>query len=97
MVPAFWFSYPLFGDFLNAGQAAGELKLYFFDVGQGDAALLRAPGGQNVLIDGGPDGSVMRELSRALPFWDRTIDIMVLTHPHDDHATVKLSATRWKI
>lgn len=62
-----------------------DLEVSFFDVGQGDAALIESPYGQNILIDGGPDNTVIRRLSEELPFWDRTIDLMVLTHPHDDH------------
>jgi len=62
-----------------------DLKVYFFDVGQGDAILIRTPGGQNVVIDGGPDNTFIIKLGKTLPFYDRTIDLMVLTHPHDDH------------
>ncbi|KKR21272.1 MAG: hypothetical protein UT48_C0010G0020 [Parcubacteria group bacterium GW2011_GWE2_39_37] len=61
------------------------LEIDFLDVGQGDSILIKAPTGQNILIDGGPDNSVLRRLSENLPWWDRQIDLMVLTHPHDDH------------
>jgi len=64
-----------------------NLEVDFLDVGQGDAILIKSPFGQNILIDGGPDGSVLEELSDNLPFWDRQIDLMILTHPHDDHVT----------
>lgn len=64
-----------------------ELEVDFFDVGQGDAILIKTPYGQNVLIDGGPDGSVASRLAENLPWWDRRIDLMVLTHPHNDHVT----------
>ncbi|MDD5291072.1 MAG: ComEC/Rec2 family competence protein [Patescibacteria group bacterium] len=64
-----------------------ELEVDFFDVGQGDAILIKSPMGQNILIDGGPDNKVIEELGKNLPFWDKQIDLMVLTHPHDDHAT----------
>ena len=57
------------------------------DVGQGDAILIKAPGGQNVLIDGGPDKTVIKQLAKNLPWWDKQIDLMILTHPHDDHVT----------
>ena len=62
-----------------------KLAVYFLDVGQGDSMLIRTPAGQNILIDGGPDDSVLEQLSRFLPFWERTIDLMILTHPHADH------------
>ncbi len=60
-------------------------QLWFFDVGQGDAALIRDREGQDMLIDGGPDASVLEGLSEAMPFWDRTIDIVVVTHLDADH------------
>jgi len=63
-----------------------KLQVDFLDVGQGDATLIETPFGQNILIDGGPDKSVVRRLGEELPFWDRVIDLMILTHPHDDHA-----------
>jgi len=64
-----------------------NLGVDFLDVGQGDAILIKTPFGQNILIDGGPDNKVIEELGKNLPFWDRQIDLMVLTHPHDDHVT----------
>ena len=65
--------------------AAKNLEVDFLDVGQGDAILIKAPGGQNILIDGGPDKSVVKRLGENLAWWDKTIDLMILTHPHDDH------------
>jgi competence protein ComEC len=62
-----------------------RLEVDFLDVGQGDAELIRTPFGQNILIDGGPDSSVLKELSKNLPWWDRRLDLVILTHPHDDH------------
>ena len=64
-----------------------ELEVDFLDVGQGDAILIKSPFGQNILIDGGPDSKVIEGLGKNLPFWDKRIDLMVLTHPHDDHVT----------
>lgn len=63
----------------------GSLKVYFFDVGQGDSILIRTPEGKDILIDGGPNSAVIESLGKALPFWDRHIDMVILTHPHDDH------------
>ncbi len=60
-------------------------KIAFFDVGQGDSILIRTREGKNVLIDGGPDKSVLYKLEKHLPWYDRTIDAMILTHPHADH------------
>ncbi|MDP2736962.1 MAG: ComEC/Rec2 family competence protein [bacterium] len=67
--------------------APKNLEVDFLDVGQGDAILIKAPGGQNVLIDGGPDKGVIKRLAENLPWWDKQIDLMILTHPHDDHVT----------
>ena len=61
------------------------LVVAFLDVGQGDAVFVEAPNGNQVLIDGGPNKSVLRELSKQMPFYDRTIDTVILTHPHLDH------------
>ncbi len=71
----FWFSY----------RPSGLLEVSVLDVGQGDAVLLETPHGHVILIDGGPGDSVMRRLGEELPFWERTIDLVVLTHPHEDH------------
>lgn len=63
-----------------------NLDLYFLNVGQGDSVLLRMPyTRQNVLIDGGPDDSVLRELGNILPLSEKKIDLIILTHPHADH------------
>jgi len=65
-----------------------KLHVSFLDVGQGDAILIQTPNGQDILIDGGPDSQkVNLELSKKLPFWDRTIDFVVCTHSQADHIT----------
>ena len=67
---------------------SGKLSVSILDVGQGDAILITSPSGQHILIDGGPSPErLCLELGKALPYWDRTIDLVVLTHPHDDHVT----------
>jgi len=68
-------------------RAPKNLEVDFLDVGQGDAILIKAPAGQNVLVDGGPDKTVIKRLAENLPWWDKRIDLMILTHPHDDHVT----------
>lgn len=55
-------------------------------MGQGDAIFIQAPNKVQVLIDGGPDGAVLRELTSIMPFYDRSIDMVILTHPDADHA-----------
>lgn len=61
-----------------------RLHLVFCDVGQGDAILV-SQGKNQVLIDGGPDDKVIDCLSEQMPFWDREIELVVLTHPEADH------------
>lgn len=63
----------------------GRLRVYYLDVGQGDATLVRTPMSEYVLIDGGPGDKVLEELSAVMPFYERTIDVLILTHPHADH------------
>ncbi|HAS27872.1 MAG TPA: DNA internalization-related competence protein ComEC/Rec2 [Dehalococcoidia bacterium] len=64
-----------------------KLHVSFLDIGQGDAVLLQK-GNIQVLIDGGPSGQALNlALSEKMPFRDRTIELVVLTHPHDDHIT----------
>lgn len=62
-----------------------SMEVVFFDVGQGDSALIKTPEGYRILIDGGPDLSILDKLSAEMPFWERGIDLVVLTHPHADH------------
>lgn len=62
-----------------------KLHVVFCDVGQGDAIYIRTPKGFDMLVDGGPNNAVLSCLSKHMPFWDRTIDIVLLTHPHADH------------
>lgn len=61
------------------------LRVFVFDVGQGDALFLETPDRYQILIDGGPNAAILEKLSRALPFWDRSLDLVALTHPHLDH------------
>lgn len=64
---------------------ADNLKIYFLDVGQGDSQLVVLPGGVKILIDGGPNASVIEQLDKILPFYQRYIDLVILTHPQKDH------------
>lgn len=76
----------------------GKLHVWFLDVGQGDAIFVQAPDGRQVLIDGGPDQTVLRRLGEVMPFYDRTIDIAVLTHPDADHLAGLVSVlARYKV
>lgn len=63
----------------------GLLHVFVLNIGQGDAILIQTPGLERVLIDGGPDDKILRELADVMPFYERTIDVIVLSHPHADH------------
>ena len=68
------------------GLPDGRLHLYFLDVGQGDAILIRSPSGRMLLVDGGADAVLLRSrLGQTLPFWQRRIDLVVATHADADH------------
>jgi competence protein ComEC len=68
------------------GGTDGRLHLTVLDIGQGDAILIEAPNGQTALIDAGPDPDLtLRRIGQALPFHERRIDVVILTHPHQDH------------
>ena len=65
----------------------GDLHVYFFDVGQGDSALIVTPEVCQVLVDGGPKGdSAVRVLNGAMPRGDRSLDLVVITHLDSDHS-----------
>ncbi len=61
------------------------LKVSFLDVGQGDAIFIESPTGNQLLIDGGPDKNILNALGRVMPFYDKTIDAVLVTHPDQDH------------
>ena len=77
----------VFSQWSYAGHAfgRGRLIVWFFDVGQGDAIFIETPSGHQMLIDGGPGDVVISKLGSVMPFWDRAIDDVLLTHPHADH------------
>lgn len=74
-----------FGIFEYLKYNDGKLKIVFCDVGQGDAIYIRTASNLDILIDGGPDKKVLDCLSNNMPFWDRELDAVILTHPHADH------------
>lgn len=61
------------------------LRVDFLDVGQGDSAFIETPQGHQILIDGGPTAAVLEKLAERMPFWDKSIDLVILTHPESDH------------
>ncbi len=63
------------------------LHVNFLDVGQGDSIFIQTSQGNQIMIDGGPSDKVLSELGKKIPFWDRTIDMLILTHPDSDHVS----------
>ena len=74
-------------------QPDGRLHVWFLDVGQGDGIFIQTPSGRQVLIDGGSSAQVLLgQLGSVMPFWDRTLDLVVLTHPDADHMAAQVEA-----
>ncbi len=67
------------------GLADNKLQVIFFDVGQGDSIFIRLPDRRRILIDGGADNAVLYRLGRYLPYFDRQIDLVIMTHSDSDH------------
>jgi competence protein ComEC len=69
-------------------QPDGELHVAFLDVGQGDATFIQTPSGRQILVDGGAYPTVLNDqLGRQMPFWDRSIDLIIATHDDQDHVS----------
>lgn len=84
---------------IAATRPPGVARLSVLDVGQGDAILLEGSRGGRLLVDGGPDPDrLLVELDRRLPPWDRRIDVVILSHPHEDHvAGLALLLRRYRV
>lgn len=61
------------------------LEVNFFDVGEGDSILIKMPGQNQVLIDGGSNKDIVEKIAAEMPFFDREIEMVILTHPDKDH------------
>jgi competence protein ComEC len=87
------------GMVLGIAQGGGRLVVTVLDIGQGDAILVEGPRGGRLLLDSGPDPDrLLAVLDRHVPPWDRRIDLVVLTHPHEDHAAgLALLLARYRV
>jgi competence protein ComEC len=82
-----------------ASRPDGRVRVTVLDVGQGDAILVEGGQGGRLLVDGGPDPDrLLVALDARLPPWDRRIDLLVLTHPHEDHvAGLAILLSRYRV
>lgn len=71
-----------------------KLYVVFCDVGQGDSIYIRTPKGVDILVDGGPDRTVLKCLQSHMPFWDRKIELIVLSNADADHYTGLIDVVR---
>ncbi|HEY7059847.1 MAG TPA: ComEC/Rec2 family competence protein [Chloroflexota bacterium] len=87
------------GTLAFGGRSPGRLQVAVLDVGQGDSTLVRTPGGRLLLVDGGPSpAALMAHLGGRLGLAERHLDMVALTHPHEDHvAGLMEAATRYSI
>lgn len=86
---SFWLALLIVAGVVWAGvitnRSGPELRMDFLDVGQGDAIYLSMPDGRDALVDGGPNDRVLTELGEVMPYWDRDLDLVIVTHNHSDH------------
>lgn len=82
---SFLISLILIGGFLIADLPHAYTSVSFLDVGQGDSIFVRTPDDYFILIDGGPSMNVLERITDVMPRYNRTIDLVVLSHPHADH------------
>lgn len=75
----------VWGAVLTSINTEPFVEINFFDVGQGDSILIEMPGSLQMLIDGGPSRDVVEKIAKEIPFFDRKIELVVLTHPDKDH------------
>ena len=72
----------------------GKLTVAFLNIGQGDGIFIESPTGTQMMIDGGPGAIVLRELGNVMPFYDRSIDLLLVSNPDKDHMAGFLDVLR---
>ena len=82
----------------QAVERDSSLRLWVFDVGQGDSILFDTSDGHQILIDGGPNSTILSRLSKAMPLTDKEIDLVIISHNHADHlAGINSVLERYKV
>lgn len=90
IVPIFIIGLFLLGNSLIKGEPKEKdtrVRVSFLNVGQGDSTLIKTPNDKYILVDGGPDKSVMQELGKQMPPTVSKLEAVILSHPHTDHVT----------
>ena len=64
---------------------SGTMQVHVLDVGQGDSLFIQSPQGYQIVVDGGPDMSLLEHLGMVMPWFDRSIDLLILSHFDADH------------
>ncbi len=70
---------------VGAEDRGGKMTVAFLNIGQGDGIFIESPTGNQLMIDGGPGAVVLRELGKVMPFYDRTLDMLMVSNPDKDH------------
>ena len=81
----YWWTVLVFPELGRSKGEKEEMKLYFLDVGQGDAVLIETPNKERILVDAGKGIKVLNKLSEHIPNYIRNIEVAILTHPDADH------------
>ena len=71
--------------FIGILYAQENLKIYFLDVGQGDASVIISSSGKVAMIDSGPNESLILNYLKNLNI--SHIDLLIASHAHADHIT----------
>ncbi len=85
VIPVFALSFLLITFVVQSFKTQDQLVVTFCDVGQGDGAYIRTPKKHDIVIDAGPDSSILNCIGANMPFWDRKIDLIILSHFNLDH------------
>lgn len=71
--------------FVQRYYSGKNIQLIFFQITRGDSIYIKTPHGKEILIDSGQDLSILSALEKYRPFYDRHIDLLIVTHPDSDH------------
>jgi competence protein ComEC len=86
LIPVFVITVMVFASYFEI-EPDTDMRVHFYNVGQGDSVFIKTHEGNQILLDGGPGSTVLQELGKDMPFFDRTIEMIILSHPHADHVT----------